>query len=50
MQQEVGLPTHQAIESLTLRLRNPALTFFGTRIHAPKKLCLNGGLLRVSPR
>ena len=38
----VGLTTHPAIESLTLRPTNPAQMFFGTRIHAPKKVCHNG--------
>ena len=38
----LGLTTHQAIESSTLRPRNSAQTFFGTRIHAPKKVCHNG--------
>ena len=41
----LSLPTHQAIESPTLRLRKPARTFFGTRIHAPKKVCHDGDLL-----
>jgi hypothetical protein len=41
----LGLPTHQVIESPTLCLRNPAQTFFGTGIHAPKKVCHNGGFM-----
>ena len=40
----VGSPTHQAIGSPTLHLRNPAQTFFGTGIDAPKKVCQIGGL------
>ena len=42
MPEKVGLTTHQAIESSSLCLRNPAQTFFGTRIHEPKKVCHNG--------
>jgi hypothetical protein len=38
----LGLTTHQAIESPVLRLKYSAQTFFGTRIHEPKKVCHNG--------